>query len=150
MEEDWEWMQEGDRWERHCCHWGDFSIGLCLLCLDDWKPALYLGQQFANHHLSLAPYERRVIELLRNSKDKRARKLAKKRVRRSDTHRHTHNTRSRLTLDNSSVPSAVPRRRSTSSSASSPRLAARVTKSSNLIFGNLAPKGFAWIGVVTI
>jgi hypothetical protein len=28
----------------------------------------------------LAPYERRVIELLRNSKDKRARKLAKKRV----------------------------------------------------------------------
>ncbi|EKG14996.1 Ribosomal protein L36e [Macrophomina phaseolina MS6] len=30
----------------------------------------------------LAPYERRVIELLRNSKDKRARKLAKKRVRR--------------------------------------------------------------------
>lgn len=30
---------------------------------------------------SLAPYERRVIELLRNSKDKRARKLAKKRVR---------------------------------------------------------------------
>lgn len=35
----------------------------------------------ANHLLnSLAPYERRVIELLRNSKDKRARKLAKKRV----------------------------------------------------------------------
>jgi len=29
---------------------------------------------------SLAPYERRIIELLRNSKDKRARKLAKKRV----------------------------------------------------------------------
>ena len=28
----------------------------------------------------LAPYERRVTELLRNSKDKRARKLAKKRV----------------------------------------------------------------------
>lgn len=28
----------------------------------------------------LAPYERRVIELLRNSKDKRARKLAKRRV----------------------------------------------------------------------
>jgi large subunit ribosomal protein L36e len=31
-------------------------------------------------HCSLAPYERRVIELLRNSKDKRARKLAKKRL----------------------------------------------------------------------
>ncbi|TLS23564.1 uncharacterized protein PpBr36_06691 [Pyricularia pennisetigena] len=30
--------------------------------------------------LSLAPYERRVIELLRNGKDKRARKLAKKRL----------------------------------------------------------------------
>ena len=29
---------------------------------------------------SLAPYEKRVIELLRNSKDKRARRLAKKRV----------------------------------------------------------------------
>ncbi|KAF2499205.1 ribosomal protein L36e [Lophium mytilinum] len=28
----------------------------------------------------LAPYERRVIELIRNSKDKRARKLAKKRL----------------------------------------------------------------------
>ncbi|CAF9915421.1 MAG: 60S ribosomal protein L36 [Gomphillus americanus] len=28
----------------------------------------------------LAPYERRVVELLRNSKDKRARKLAKKRL----------------------------------------------------------------------
>jgi hypothetical protein len=28
----------------------------------------------------LAPYEKRVIELLRNSKDKRARRLAKKRV----------------------------------------------------------------------
>jgi hypothetical protein len=31
--------------------------------------------------ISLAPYERRIIELLRNSKDKRARKLAKKKVR---------------------------------------------------------------------
>lgn len=30
---------------------------------------------------SLAPYEKRVIELLRNAKDKRARRLAKKRVR---------------------------------------------------------------------
>ncbi|KAK6002787.1 hypothetical protein QM012_001537 [Aureobasidium pullulans] len=28
----------------------------------------------------LAPYERRVVELLRNSKDKRARKLAKRRL----------------------------------------------------------------------
>lgn len=34
----------------------------------------------ANFKTSLAPYERRVIELLRNSRDKRARKLAKKRV----------------------------------------------------------------------
>lgn len=31
-------------------------------------------------YTGLAPYERRVIELLRNSKDKRARKLAKKRL----------------------------------------------------------------------
>ncbi|EGS17299.1 60S ribosomal protein eL36 [Thermochaetoides thermophila DSM 1495] len=29
---------------------------------------------------SLAPYERRIIELLRNAKDKRARKLAKKKL----------------------------------------------------------------------
>ena len=29
---------------------------------------------------SLAPYERRVIELLRNGKDKRARKFSKKKV----------------------------------------------------------------------
>ena len=36
--------------------------------------------------ISLAPYERRVIELLRNSKDKRARKLAKKRVRTTSLH----------------------------------------------------------------
>jgi large subunit ribosomal protein L36e len=28
-----------------------------------------------------APYERRIMELIKNSKDKRARKLAKKRVR---------------------------------------------------------------------
>jgi len=33
-----------------------------------------------NSLISLAPYERRVVELLRNSKDKRARKFAKKRV----------------------------------------------------------------------
>jgi len=33
-----------------------------------------------------APYEKRVMELLKNSKDKRARKLAKKRV----SHKHTH------------------------------------------------------------
>jgi Ribosomal protein L36e len=38
------------------------------------------------HLNSLAPYERRVIELLRNSKDKRARKLAKKRVRNLTSH----------------------------------------------------------------
>lgn len=37
--------------------------------------------KLTKHHLTrLAPYEKRVIELLRNSKDKRARKLAKKRV----------------------------------------------------------------------
>lgn len=38
-------------------------------------------EAMANLWNRLAPYERRVIELLRNSKDKRARKLAKKRVR---------------------------------------------------------------------
>ena len=38
----------------------------------------------------LAPYERRVIELLRNSKDKRARKLAKRRVSRCDLMPHSY------------------------------------------------------------
>ncbi len=49
----------------------------------------YHCMSWANHVRpfdSLAPYERRVIELLRNSKDKRARKLAKKRVRAHITH----------------------------------------------------------------
>lgn len=39
-----------------------------------------IGLLTSHLYFSLAPYERRVIELLRNSKDKRARKLAKKRV----------------------------------------------------------------------
>lgn len=45
--------------------------------------ASHVRWNFADHvsSISLAPYEKRVIELLRNSKDKRARKLAKKRVR---------------------------------------------------------------------
>ena len=79
---------------------------------------------------SLAPYERRVIELLRNSRDKRARKLAKKRVR-------TDNGTSILSPPclvllthtfSSSELSAVPRRRSTSSSESSLSPAVPVTK----------------------
>ena len=41
----------------------------------------YLANSMGFLFIRLAPYERRVIELLRNSKDKRARKLAKKRVR---------------------------------------------------------------------
>ncbi|KAJ4553523.1 ribosomal protein L36 [Exophiala dermatitidis] len=81
----------------------------------------------------LAPYERRVIELLRNSKDKRARKLAKKRVRhtwitypltlsgRRDLPRGNETNRL-LTCPSphSSVLSVVRRERSTSFSASSP------------------------------
>jgi hypothetical protein len=89
---------------------------------------------------SLAPYERRVIELLRNSKDKRARKLAKKRVRR--TAEHIESSPDIPTNScYSSVPSVVPRPRSTSSSVSSLSLAVLVTKSLNLISGNLAPNG---------
>lgn len=41
---------------------------------------LWIGEHTLIRLHSLAPYERRVIELLRNSKDKRARKLAKKRL----------------------------------------------------------------------
>jgi len=59
---------------------------------------------------SLAPYERRVIELLRNSKDKRARKLAKKRVRLFCPTHVLFPEYSLLFF--SSVPSAVPRPRS--------------------------------------
>lgn len=47
------------------------GLRICYVCL---------GDQLLTMRNSLAPYERRVIELLRNSKDKRARKLAKKRV----------------------------------------------------------------------
>ncbi|KAJ8608373.1 hypothetical protein MRB53_039713 [Persea americana] len=44
------------------------------MCLHHWTIGAH------NSQYSLAPYERRVIELLRNSQDKRARKLAKKRL----------------------------------------------------------------------
>ncbi|KAL4798905.1 ribosomal protein L36e [Aspergillus filifer] len=37
-------------------------------------------RDIAREVVGLAPYERRVIELLRNAQDKRARKLAKKRL----------------------------------------------------------------------
>ncbi|KAJ5113341.1 60S ribosomal protein L36 [Penicillium angulare] len=37
-------------------------------------------REIAREVVGLAPYERRVIELLRNAQDKRARKLAKKRL----------------------------------------------------------------------
>jgi large subunit ribosomal protein L36e len=37
-------------------------------------------RQLIRDVVGFAPYERRVMELLKNSKDKRARKLAKKRV----------------------------------------------------------------------
>lgn len=66
---------------------------------------------------SLAPYEKRVIELLRNSRDKRARKLAKKRVRLQP--RPIRCQKININNIRSSVPSVVPRRRSTSSSVSS-------------------------------
>lgn len=70
---------------------------------------------------SLAPYERRVIELLRNSKDKRARKLAKKRVCAFSIRAgHAQPKLTRILPRKSSVPLAVPRRRSMSCSASSP------------------------------
>lgn len=51
----------------------DFVAGL-RICLNGQLKADLL------FFYRLAPYERRVIELLRNSQDKRARKLAKKRV----------------------------------------------------------------------
>ena len=46
----------------------------------DPHAAIYVRMLTGSRPHSLSPYERRVIELLRNSKDKRARKLAKKRV----------------------------------------------------------------------
>jgi hypothetical protein len=70
---------------------------------------------------SLAPYEKRIIELLRNSKDKRARRLAKKRVRLSHQHHNTTDlplapplfTYEHSLTIHSSVPSAAQRERST-------------------------------------
>lgn len=61
----------------HVCIWAfqlAFSGGMKSSAQDDTKA------NASTPLPRLAPYERRVIELLRNSKDKRARKLAKKRV----------------------------------------------------------------------
>ncbi|KAH7072790.1 ribosomal protein L36e-domain-containing protein [Paraphoma chrysanthemicola] len=76
----------------------------------------------------LAPYEKRVIELLRNSKDKRARRLAKKRVcflllQHAMWHYHEHSL-----THNSSAPSAVRRGRLTRCPRSLPSRGVRVTK----------------------
>ena len=59
--------------------------------MDEWMDANSCSFQHATKRVKFvrsiirevagfAPYERRVMELLKNSKDKRARKLAKKRV----------------------------------------------------------------------
>lgn len=81
---------------------------------------------------SLAPYEKRVIELLRNSKDKRARKLAKKRVgpplRQFASSCPNRSHKVYANSISSSEPSAVPRRRSMSSKASSLSPAVPATK----------------------
>lgn len=68
---------------------------------------------------SLAPYEKRVIELIRNGKDKRARKLAKKRVCAYSLPLYFIDWGSINTEAYSSEPSAVPRPRSTTSTESS-------------------------------
>lgn len=70
-----------------------------------------------------------MIELLRNSRDKRARKLAKKRVRLEFPPGTFLDTRGPSTDEtSSSVPSVVPRRRSTSSSVSLPSPVVPATK----------------------
>jgi len=74
------------------------------LCNDVGQFIVYFFLTFS----SLAPYERRIIELLRNAKDKRARKLAKKKVRNNSK---THLSEPQLTSF-SWAPSAVPRLRS--------------------------------------
>jgi hypothetical protein len=66
---------QGGRWVR-------FFLSLfpvCRLSVEAAAPKLWT-QRLTISPNSLAPYERRVIELLRNSKDKRARKLAKKKA----------------------------------------------------------------------
>lgn len=66
-----------------------------------------------------APYERRIMELLRNNKDKKAKKLTKKRVSLCSCRRHLNY---RLNALNSSwAPSTVPRESWTSSALSSPK-----------------------------
>lgn len=75
--------QQAHRFREGCCE-GGFWVRTTTPCHATisrhttcriWR---YPGHTLTQY--SLAPYERRVIELLRNSKDKRARKLAKKRL----------------------------------------------------------------------
>lgn len=63
---------------------GPDEFGYLIVLLVDMHHGIFLCCEYIllTLPISLAPYERRIVELLRNSKDKRARKLAKKRVRR--------------------------------------------------------------------
>jgi hypothetical protein len=69
------------------------------------------GEQSLTVYHRLAPYEKRVIELLRNSKDKRARRLAKKRVRLLSPSARMQPRHDHTLTPHSSVPSAVRRGR---------------------------------------
>ena len=68
---------QGPLEQEDCVRQGDCQGGVWVCYFAEGQ----LMEAMANLWNRLAPYERRVIELLRNSKDKRARKLAKKRVR---------------------------------------------------------------------
>lgn len=68
-------QNQGTSQQEDCVCQGDRQGGFWVRCAEK----ILLGG-WRLMECRLAPYERRVIELLRNSKDKRARKLAKKRV----------------------------------------------------------------------
>ena len=70
-------QNQGSFEQAHCFRQRDCQGGFWVC---DTSTGIAGKQRLIRSSNSLAPYERRVIELLRNSKDKRARKLAKKRV----------------------------------------------------------------------
>lgn len=71
---------QGPPLQAHCFRSRDRQGGRWVNTTYHEVARLHIRRPSTDGVYSLAPYERRVIELLRNSKDKRARKLAKKRV----------------------------------------------------------------------
>ena len=74
-------------WNSHCQSERLSTLLFILECIDNYfLPKQVLGKRtkfvrdLVREVVGFSPYEKRVMELLKNSKDKRARKVAKKRV----------------------------------------------------------------------